>query len=203
MGAVSCAGEGKYGIGRTLRRHGCWACLEAKGVDYIPTEKPAAVGFDHEWELFLAQVRDTTRLDVLCDTVNAQVVWRTAFYPLFFIRKGRGEIGVKEYTTEKEFGDALFSALRQSLGIFCLDPEDGVNDMKLKGPDNIGFATEVKRSGRLGLASTYGIPGENKTDHCCVVFGNKNVGKQRIDEATAAVELKPSTSSCEDYDRNS
>jgi hypothetical protein len=62
-------------------------------------------------------------------------------------------------------------------------------DIKLKG-SNMGFATDIFQTNRLGLRKTHGL--QINADHTCVVFGEDG-----IDDATATIhlELSDTTSS--------
>jgi hypothetical protein len=176
----------------------------------MTTSEPPAVDFGAEWKLFVDQVRKITGLNDP-NAADADTIWQTDFAPLFYKTKririkaggvfGRDIEFVEEveYEVEKDFSDALFASLRNSIAFYCMDAEKGSKDIKLRGVRNIGFATELKRSGRLGLPSSYGPSMDSKADHSCVVFGNEVAGAQRIDEATAAVELKLSNTSCMNY----
>jgi hypothetical protein len=184
--------------------------VAVSGLAYMTTSEPPAVDFVLEWGLFVAQVQRITGTSEP-NAAGADTIWQADFAPLFFLPKcidTKDALGQDvvlnyveevEYEVEKDFSDLLFAALRNSIAFYCEDAKKGCKDIKLKGSSNIGFSTELKRSGRLGLPSSYSASTDSKADHSCVVFGNEVAGAQRIDEATAAVELKLSNTSCINY----
>jgi hypothetical protein len=121
---------------------------------------------------------------------QAEDAWKKHFWPVFCQTTGTDIVirrSLKEYDSAHDFSTALWGALRGSLDVYFETHENG-KDMKLKG-SNIGFATDIFQTNRLGLRKPSGPSISGNADHTCVVFGEHG-----IDDATATIQLKVSKS---------
>jgi hypothetical protein len=140
-------------------------------VDELSGERRTKMDFDLEWDLFVEATKIVTGLDGIVDALSHEEAWEKHFKDAI----------AATYSSEKEFSDALFQALRDSLGDFCHEPQPTPNTVQmsqnpkpimLKGC-NVGFDTQVYRNASLGFPDKYGISTDSMVDHACVLFGDQ------------------------------
>jgi hypothetical protein len=146
-------------------------------------ESKKTIKFEDEWDCFVEAIKIVTDLNETVDALTCDEAWENHF---------KGAIAAT-YCSEKEFSDALFQALRDSLAEFCSEQQAAPKSQKpepilLKGC-NVGFDTQVYRSASLGFPDDYGISTDSMvTDHACVVFRDQSTGRN---DGTGSSSKKP------------
>jgi hypothetical protein len=137
----------------------------------LSDERKKTIKFEDEWDRFVEAIRIITDLNETVDALTCDEAWENHFKDAI----------AATYSSEKEFSDALFQALRDSLAEFCSEQQAAPNSKpKSQKPEpillkgcNVGFDTQVYRSASLGFPDDYGMSTDSMVDHACVVFGDQ------------------------------
>jgi hypothetical protein len=172
------------------------AVLDCRGVAFRSGQQSGRATFQDAWNAFAMAARQTTGSSGFQENIKGyKQAWADCFKPVFYVvpKESTNEldcpIEFREYTTERQFSDSLFTALRASLGGLC-GPTIKSNEIHLKD-SNVRFATDIGRNVRLGLGRNDGRSHDGKADHACLVTGDDG-----IDDATTVVQLQLSSSAC-------
>jgi hypothetical protein len=134
-------------------------------------ENEKEIKFDDKWDRFVEAIKIVTGLPAV-DALSNEEAWKHHFR----------DVIAATYPSEQDFSDALFQALRDSLGDFCCEPQPTSRiEPKSKKPEpillqgcNIGFDTQVYRDASLGFRDNYGISTGSMVDHACVLFRDQS-----------------------------
>jgi hypothetical protein len=139
------------------------------------------------------------------DPLDAYVAWTNHFMNIITNER-------LLYDKEKVFENALFDALRNSLGAYVhpISSNAGAGNLivlRSKSSVKVGFGKEVKRE-KLGFNNEYALSRSSQPDHGCFVFGTNATKRdfpgadethESFCDLTAIVELKLEKTSCKPF----